>query len=170
MEAGRPAALGVGACVRMVRAGVHARCIFYMSTSRAAPTFMLPIIRRTHTQGSCPLVDALILLDMDGRRVAVKYFNKSAWPTLASELEFEKTIFLKTQRSNPRGEPDIQLLDNSLMVFKFVADLQFYAVAGTSMNEMVLASVLTGFYECASAPAQTRPPPSYPAAERSVCA
>ena len=93
---------------------------------------------------------------MDGRRVAVKYFNKAAWPTLASELEFEKTIFLKTQRSNPRGEPDIQLLDSSLMVFKFVADLQFYAVAGTGMNEMVLASVLTGFYECTPAPLPAR--------------
>ena len=73
-------------------------------------------------------------------------------PTLQSELAFEKMIFHKTQRSQPRGEPDVQLLDNSLLVFKFIADLQFYAVAGKSMNELVLASVLVGFTECTPSP------------------
>lgn len=100
---------------------------------------------------SLPLIDAMILLDMDGKRIAVKYYNKTTWPDLESEFKFEKAIFMKTQRSNARGEPEIMLLDGSILVFKFIADLQFYVVANANnVNELIIANVLMGFFESAN--------------------
>ena len=44
---------------------------------------------------------------------------------------------------------EIMLLDGSLLVFKFAADLQFYVVASAdNMNELIIANVLMGFFEC----------------------
>ena len=50
-----------------------------------------------------PLVKNLLVLDADGKRVAVKYFDDS-WPTVSAQAAFEKTLFGKTSRVSARGE------------------------------------------------------------------
>jgi len=52
---------------------------------------------------SCPLIKNILLLDSEGKRVAVKYYSDD-WPTLASKLAFEKSVFTKTQKTNARAE------------------------------------------------------------------
>jgi len=57
-----------------------------------------------HLEDSClPLVQNLLLLDADGKRVAVKYFGET-WTSNAAQAAFEKAVFAKTSRVNARGE------------------------------------------------------------------
>lgn len=54
-------------------------------------------------QENCPSVKNLLLLDSEGKRVAVKYYSDD-WPTNQSKLAFEKSLFAKTQKTNARTE------------------------------------------------------------------
>lgn len=113
----------------------------------------------------------ILLLDSEGKRVAVKYYSDEL-PNLASKLAFEKSIFNKTNRVNARSEgktrfvlmsimfsaviemiyfllysAEIGLYDGYIVVFKFVADLHFYVTGGEDENELILASVLSAFFD-----------------------
>ena len=57
-------------------------------------------------QESCPSIKNILLLDSEGKRVAVKYYTDD-WPTHAAKLAFEKSVFTKTQKTNARSEGDI---------------------------------------------------------------
>ncbi|BAS78351.1 Os02g0317400 [Oryza sativa Japonica Group] len=52
---------------------------------------------------SCPSVKNILLLDSEGKRVAVKYFSDD-WSSNASKLAFEKSVFTKTLKTNARSE------------------------------------------------------------------
>lgn len=54
-------------------------------------------------QDSCPSIKNILLLDSEGKRVAVKYYSDD-WPTLSAQLAFEKSVFTKTQKTNARTE------------------------------------------------------------------
>jgi len=54
-------------------------------------------------QDSSPLVKNILLLDSEGKRVAVKYYSDD-WPTNAAKLAYEKSVFTKTQKTNARTE------------------------------------------------------------------
>lgn len=54
-------------------------------------------------QDTCPSIKNILLLDSEGKRVAVKYFSDE-WPTNNSKLAFEKALFAKTLRTNARME------------------------------------------------------------------
>ena len=64
-----------------------------------------------------PRVLNVLLLDADGKRIAVKYFDE-ATTTVASQMAYERAIFAKTSRTNARGEAEIALLDKHLVVGK----------------------------------------------------
>jgi hypothetical protein len=49
------------------------------------------------------LIKNILLLDGEGKRVAVKYFSDD-WPTLNAKLAFEKSVFTKTQKTSARTE------------------------------------------------------------------
>ena len=49
------------------------------------------------------MVKNILLLDSEGKRVAVKYYSDD-WPTNGSKLAFEKALFAKTMKSNARTE------------------------------------------------------------------
>lgn len=57
----------------------------------------------------CPSVKNILLLDSEGKRVAVKYYSDD-WPTNSSKLAFEKSVFTKTLKSNARVEGMIQYI------------------------------------------------------------
>ncbi|KAL3833600.1 hypothetical protein ACJIZ3_008336 [Penstemon smallii] len=94
----------------------------------------------------CPSVKNILLLDSEGKRVAAKYFSDD-WPTNNSKEAFEKTVFTKTQKTNARTEADIIMFENNIVVYKFVQDLHFYVTGGEDENELILATVLQGFFD-----------------------
>ncbi|KAG4961474.1 hypothetical protein AAZX31_13G330300 [Glycine max] len=96
--------------------------------------------------GSCPSIKNILLLDSEGKRVAVKYFSDD-WPTNNSKIAFEKFVFSKTVKTNARTEAEITLLDNNIIIYKFVQDLHFFVTGGDDANEIILASVLQGFFD-----------------------
>jgi len=95
---------------------------------------------------STPLIKNVLLLDSEGKRVAVKYFSDD-WPTFSSKLAFEKSVFTKTQRTSARSEAEIGLFDGYIVIYKFISDLHFYVTGGEDENELILATVLQGFFD-----------------------
>jgi hypothetical protein len=57
----------------------------------------------------CPSVKNILLLDSDGRRVAVKYFTDE-WATNSAKEAFEMLVFNKTQKTNARNEGECFIL------------------------------------------------------------
>ncbi|KAL9463763.1 hypothetical protein AB3S75_001547 [Citrus x aurantiifolia] len=94
----------------------------------------------------CPSVKNILLLDSEGKRVAVKYFSDE-WPTNNSKLAFEKALFAKTLRTNARMEAEIVMFQDNIVVYKFVQDLHFFVTGGDRENELLLAAVLQGFFD-----------------------
>ena len=99
--------------------------------------------------GDIPQVLNLLLLDADGKRIAVKYFDPSM-PTTAEQMAYERQIFAKTSRNNARGDAEIILEGKHVVVYKFAADLHFYVTGTVDENEIILASVLNGFFDAVS--------------------
>ncbi|WOL06913.1 coatomer subunit zeta-1-like [Canna indica] len=95
---------------------------------------------------SCPAIKNILLLDSEGKRVAVKYYTDD-WPTLAAKLAFEKSVFTKTLKTNSRTEADITILDGYVVVYKFIQDLHFFVTGGDDENELIIATVLQGFFD-----------------------
>ncbi|CAL0326075.1 unnamed protein product [Lupinus luteus] len=98
------------------------------------------------SNGLCPSIKNILLLDSEGKRVAVRYYSDD-WPTNNSKLAFEKFVFGKTAKANARAEADITLLENNIIIYKFVQDLHFFVTGGDDENELILASVLQGFFD-----------------------
>ncbi|XP_010262055.1 PREDICTED: coatomer subunit zeta-1-like [Nelumbo nucifera] len=95
---------------------------------------------------SCPSIKNILLLDSEGKRVAVKYYSDD-WPTLNAKLAFEKAVFTKTQKTNARTEAEIAMFENNIVVYKFIQDLHFFVTGGDDENELILATVLQGFFD-----------------------
>ncbi|CAH1415310.1 coatomer subunit zeta-1 [Lactuca sativa] len=98
---------------------------------------------------SCPSVKNILLLDSEGDRVAVKYYSDD-WPTNNAKEAFEKSIFTKTQKTNARTEAEIAMLENNVVVYKFAQDLHFFVTGGDDENELILSTVLQGFFDAVS--------------------
>ncbi|XP_043695843.1 coatomer subunit zeta-2-like [Telopea speciosissima] len=94
----------------------------------------------------CPLIKNILLLDSEGKHVAVKYYSDD-WPTNSAKLAFEKSVFTKTSKTNARTEAEITMIDNYIIVYKCTEDLYFYVTGGDDENELILASVLQGFFD-----------------------
>lgn len=95
---------------------------------------------------SCPKVKNILLLDSEGKRVAVKYYSDD-WPTNSARETFEKAVFTKTQKTNARTEAEITMLESNIVVYKFVQDIHFFVTGGEDENEVILANVLQGFFD-----------------------
>ncbi|KAJ4851640.1 hypothetical protein Tsubulata_028732 [Turnera subulata] len=95
------------------------------------------------------MVKNILLLDSEGKRVAVKYYSDD-WPTNSAKLAFEKSLFTKTMKSNARTEAEITMFDNHTIVYKFVQDLHFFVTGSDDENELILAAVLQGFFDSVS--------------------
>ncbi|XP_050232042.1 coatomer subunit zeta-1-like isoform X1 [Mercurialis annua] len=94
----------------------------------------------------CPTVKNILLLDSDGKRVAVKYYCDD-WPTNSAKEAFERAVFSKTHKANARTEAEITLLENTVVVYKFVQDLHFFVTGSEDENELILFQVLQGFFD-----------------------
>ncbi|KAK4839658.1 hypothetical protein QYF36_023780 [Acer negundo] len=94
----------------------------------------------------CPSVKNILLLDSEGKRVAVRYYSDD-WPTNVTKLAFEKNVFIKTMKTNARMEADITILDDNIIVYKSVQDLHFFVTGSVEENELLLSSVLQEFFD-----------------------
>ncbi|XP_073009834.1 coatomer subunit zeta-1-like isoform X1 [Typha latifolia] len=95
---------------------------------------------------SCPLVKNILILDSEGKRVAVKYYTDD-WPSFSAKLAFEKSVFTKTEKTNGRMEVEIVMFDGYIIVYKFIQDLHFFVTGGDEENELILATVLQGLLD-----------------------
>ncbi|XP_038711446.1 coatomer subunit zeta-1-like isoform X2 [Tripterygium wilfordii] len=94
---------------------------------------------------SCPSVKNILLLDSEGKRVAVKYYTDD-WPTNSAKLAYEKSLFTKTLKSNAQIE-EIAMFESNIVIYKFIQDLHFFVTGDENENELILASVLQGFFD-----------------------
>lgn len=92
------------------------------------------------------MIKNVLLLDSEGKRVAVKYYSDD-WPTNAAKEAFEKAVFNKTQKTNARTEAEITMFENYIVVYKFSQDLHFFVTGGENENEVILSTVLQGFFD-----------------------
>ncbi|KAI8100998.1 Coatomer subunit zeta-2 [Picochlorum sp. SENEW3] len=92
-----------------------------------------------------PTVNGLVLLDNEGKRVAVQYFGEKLMGDVSAQSEVEMSLYTKTVRTNARGEAEIIMLDDAVAVYRFVGDLMFFVLGDVDENEIILSDVLTGF-------------------------
>ncbi|KAG2684814.1 hypothetical protein I3843_10G089300 [Carya illinoinensis] len=95
---------------------------------------------------SCPSIKNILLLDSEGKRVAAKYYSDD-WPTNSAKEAFEKAVYTKTLKTNARTEAEIGMFENNIVVYKFIQDLHFFVTGGEDENELILATVLQGFFD-----------------------
>ena len=55
------------------------------------------------SQTSLKPIQAILILDADGKRICAKYYN-SHYATEKKQLEFEKKLYIKTKNSNTRTD------------------------------------------------------------------
>eukprot|EP00930_Biecheleria_cincta_P003920 TRINITY_DN104828_c0_g1_i1.p1 TRINITY_DN104828_c0_g1~~TRINITY_DN104828_c0_g1_i1.p1 ORF type:complete len:195 (-),score=51.10 TRINITY_DN104828_c0_g1_i1:324-908(-) len=97
---------------------------------------------------------ALLVLDTDGARLAVKYTQlarKEIWPTLNQQTAFEKRVINKLPKpSASRSEVDVAVIDDYTIIFQACNDVVVAAVAGSSENELVAMGLVEGIYNSMS--------------------
>jgi hypothetical protein len=98
---------------------------------------------------SCPLIKSVLVLDGEGKRIAVKYFDPEL-NSIQAQLSFERSLFQKTIRTNARSEQEIILIENDIVVYKFTSDLLFFVSSGEEENEIIVATVLQALFESIS--------------------
>jgi hypothetical protein len=106
-------------------------------------------------------VKALMILDNDGNRILVKYYDKETFPNVAAQKKFEKSLFTKTHkvclliiniklRCKLQANAEIIMLDGLTCLYKSSVDLFFYVVGSGQENELLLMSVLDCLFNTCS--------------------
>ncbi|SCU78141.1 LAME_0A03444g1_1 [Lachancea meyersii CBS 8951] len=92
-------------------------------------------------------VEALLILDGEGKRIYAKYYNGPHDEEQASQqgkssskeqMDFESRLFKKTHKQNA----DILLFEDSLVLYKEYVDVSLYLVGSAEENELVLQQAL----------------------------
>lgn len=78
---------------------------------------------------------AVFIQDLEGVRAFSKIFDESV-----GTKQYQKKLFSKTKTHKIKD--DILVLDNTLVVHKFVNEFHFYVVGGRNENPIILDSVL----------------------------
>lgn len=82
----------------------------------------------------------IIILDADGVRSLSRSFDGKT-----STAEFEKKLFIKTK--SRKIKDDVLVVDNFLVVHRFVTDLHLYVIGGKNENPLVLDTFLNCLVE-----------------------
>jgi len=89
------------------------------------------------------VVRSLIVLDGEGKRIAVKYFDDQ-YPSVKEQLTFERNLFAKTSRA---ASGEIIMIENLISVYRNTADVWIYINGVPEDNELLLYSLLSGMHE-----------------------
>lgn len=84
---------------------------------------------------------AIVLLDMDGKRILAKYYDEAA----INPIAFEKKLF-KNTRGQKISEEFISL-DRMYIIHKFFTDFHFYVIGQRTENPMLLDSISDCFVD-----------------------
>lgn len=86
---------------------------------------------------------AVLIQDIDGLRCSARIFDENI-----CTKAYEKKLYVNTKLQKIKDE--IMVIDDTLVVHKFVTDLHFYVVGHIGENPMVLDSVLRCLVESAT--------------------
>mmetsp|Transcript_49639 Transcript_49639/g.146714 ORF Transcript_49639/g.146714 Transcript_49639/m.146714 type:complete len:195 (+) Transcript_49639:60-644(+) len=107
--------------------------------------------------GLCQIL-ALLVLDSDGARLAVKYSSvarKELWVGSKAQLAFEKRVISKLPKpSVARSEVDVAIIDNYTVLFQAFNDVVVCAIASEEENELVVLQLVEGIFNAMSQSAQ----------------
>lgn len=93
-----------------------------------------------------PMISSVIILDSDGKRIAVKYYSEE-WNTVAAQANYEKDLFSKTNRAGQRSDAEILTFNEVTVLYKLVGDLVIYVTGSSDENEVLLFTVLSALSE-----------------------
>jgi hypothetical protein len=65
--------------------------------------------------------------------------------SVPAQAAFEKAVFAKVARAPARGDPEVALLDDAVVVYRSLADLVFVAAGAAEESELLLAAALGAF-------------------------
>ncbi|KAM7535446.1 hypothetical protein Aperf_G00000089396 [Anoplocephala perfoliata] len=88
-------------------------------------------------------IKAILLLDNEGKRIIVKYYDNT-FPTTKAQLDFEKKLFSKTNKS-PYTE--ITLFEGTTCIHRTTSDIYFYIIGDLNENELMLMNALTCLHD-----------------------
>mmetsp|Transcript_22429 Transcript_22429/g.57289 ORF Transcript_22429/g.57289 Transcript_22429/m.57289 type:complete len:197 (-) Transcript_22429:120-710(-) len=108
--------------------------------------------------GLCQIL-ALLVLDSDGARLAVKYCSyarKELWVGSKAQMAFEKRVISKLPKPSTArtGEVDVAVIDDYTVLFQACNDVIVCAVAGANENELVVLQLVEGIFASMSSTAQ----------------
>ncbi|CEP63565.1 coatomer subunit zeta LALA0_S08e05490g [Lachancea lanzarotensis] len=92
-------------------------------------------------------VEALLILDGEGKRIYAKYYHgphedpeqaSQQHKSVKQQLDFESRLFKKTHKQNA----DILFFEDSLVLYKEYVDVSLYLVGSADENELVLQQAL----------------------------
>merc|ERR1712083_1187855 len=99
--------------------------------------------------GLCQVL-AVLVLDSDGGRLAVKYSStarKELWPSVKQQLAFEKRILSKLPKATgQRSEVDVAIIDEYTVLFQACNDVIVCAVAPATENELLILQLVEGVF------------------------
>ncbi|CAJ1407414.1 unnamed protein product [Effrenium voratum] len=103
---------------------------------------------------------ALLVLDTDGGRLAVKYNSlarKELWQTVKQQVAFEKRVINKLPKpSATRSDVDVAVIDDYTVIFQACNDVVVAAVAAASENELVVLELAEGMFNALSSACQSQ--------------
>eukprot|EP01039_Chlorochromonas_danica_P010958 gene10959-12184_t len=91
-----------------------------------------------------PVVNSLIILDSDGNRLFVKYYDKRG---KSQQVDYEKLLHKKTKAINAKADAEVLIVENEVVTFKSGADVRLYVSGNIDENELILTSVLETVFE-----------------------
>merc|ERR1719203_1529753 len=97
---------------------------------------------------------AVLVMDSDGNRLAVKYCaaaRRELWPTVSAQVEFEKMIHSKLPKAvSSKSEVDVAVVKNYTVLFQAANDCVVCAVASATENELAVMQLVEGVFSAAS--------------------
>lgn len=88
-------------------------------------------------------IKAVLILDIDGQRCLGRVFDEET-----CTRAFEKKLYMSTKMQKIKDE--IMIIDETLVVHKFVTDLHFYVVGRKNENPLILDYLLRCLVESAT--------------------
>ena len=96
-----------------------------------------------------PSISAVVILDSDGERIAVRYYTPQ-YATLGTQHAFEKSLLAKAVKSQGTDEADIVIFDGLITVFRGGRDCYLFVTGDQDENEIILVDVLNTLYSALS--------------------
>lgn len=102
------------------------------SSQRLKPLIIIIVVLIMNVINS---IKAIIILQIDGKRVLSKYYDENL-----AQKQFEKKLYDRAK--TPKAKDEIIVVDDVLVLHKFITDTHVFVAGGRDENPLVLDSVL----------------------------